>query len=165
MNALEDQLERLKRQEALLQFPFFSNDDAWRLGTMLVEAAKERKVTPAFEITINGYVVFRYGFSGTNLHNERWLRRKRNTVQTTHMSSLRAGVELQLKGEDIERDWYLPAAEFACLGGGFPLILKGTGVVGCVCCSGLPHETDHQIVADTIARFLNVSIPGGRCAL
>ena len=89
MNALEDQLERLKRQEALLQFPFFSNDDAWRLGTMLVEAAKERKVTPAFEITINGYVVFRYGFSGTNLHNERWLRRKRNTVQTTHMSSLR----------------------------------------------------------------------------
>ena len=70
-----------------------------------------------------------------------------------------------VKGEDNERDWYLPAAEFACLGGGFPLILKGTGVVGCVCCSGLPHETDHQIVADTIARFLNVSIPDGRCAL
>lgn len=164
MNPLQDQLKRLKEQEELLQFSSFSYDDAWRLGVMLVETARQRQVSPAFEITVNGYVVFQYGFPGTNPHNELWLRRKRNTVQTTHKSSLRAGLELKLSGEDIERDWYLPAAEFASLGGGFPLILKNTGVIGCICCSGLPHETDHQIVADTIAQFLQVSIPDGRCS-
>lgn len=162
---LQNQLERLKQQEELLQFSSFSYDDAWRLGSMLVEAARARQASPAFEITINGYVVFRYGFPGTNLHNERWLRRKGNTVRTTHMSSLRAGLELQLKGEDIERDWFLPAAEFACLGGGFPLRLRDTGVIGSVCCSGLPHETDHQLVADTMANFLQVEIPDGRSSV
>lgn len=158
MSTLTQTLARLEREEELLQFEHFSNDDAWTLGTMLVENARKMKACPAFQITVNGYTVFRYGFPGTNLHNERWLARKRNTTETTHMSSLRAGTLLQINGENIARDWYLPEEDFAVLGGGFPLTLKGTGVIGSVCCSGLPHETDHQIVADTIAQFLHISL-------
>lgn len=157
---LKAQIAVLKEQERLLQFPSFSNRDAWRLGCMLVEAAEKKGVGPAFAITVNGYTVFRYGFPGTNLHNEQWLRRKYNTVTVTHMSSLRAGYELAQAGEDPERDWRLSPQDYAFLGGGFPLTLKGTGVIGAVCCSGLPHEQDHRIVAETIAAYLGLSLPG-----
>lgn len=156
---LKAELARLQAQEARLQFSSFSNDDAWRLGCMLVERARALGVCPAFEITVNGYTVFRYGFPGTNQHNAQWLRRKRSTVTVTGMSSLRAGYQLQLTGEDAERDWNLPLRDYAFLGGGFPLTLKGTGIVGAVCCSGLPHERDHQIVAETIAVYLGVVLP------
>lgn len=154
MEALREELHRLKQQEEQLQFAHFSADDAWSLGCMLVETAKKRALQPAFEITCNDYVLFRYGFAATNLHNEQWLRRKYNTVQTTHMSSLRAGLMLELSGEDPERDWHLSTTDYAFLGGGFPLTLRGTGVIGAICCSGLPHRTDHQIVVDTIAAYL-----------
>lgn len=156
---LTKKIAAIKAQEQLLQFSSFSNRDAWKLGCMLVEAAESKGVSPAFAITVNGYTVFRCGFPGTNLHNEQWLRRKCNTVTVTHMSSLRAGYELQQAGEDPERDWHLSTQDYAFLGGGFPLTLKGTGVIGAICCSGLPHEKDHHIVAETIAAYLGVSLP------
>ena len=160
METLREELRRLEEQERLLQFPKFSADDAWTLGCMLVENAKKRALQPAFEITLNGYTVFRYGFGATNPHNAQWLRRKQNTVQVTHMSSLRAGLLLETSGEDPEKDWHLPPADYAFLGGGFPLTLRGTGVVGAICCSGLPHRTDHQIVTDTVAAYLGISLEG-----
>lgn len=151
---LEERIKQYEREEETLQFTRFSNEDAWKLGQMLVAEAKKRGVNPAFEITVNGFTVFRYAFPGTNLHNEMWLRRKRNTVTTVHKSSLHVGALLEKSGEDISADWYLPAQDYAYLGGGFPLILQGTGVVGAICCSGLPHEQDHQIVVDTIEAYL-----------
>lgn len=147
-------VEECVKEEEELQLEHFSNQEAWELGNILVELAEERGVKPALEITVNGYVVFRYAFDGTNLHNSMWLRRKSNTVNTVHMSSLHAGALLETQQEDIEKDWYLPAKDYAVLGGGFPLRLKGTGVIGSVCCSGLPHEEDHRMVTDALRRFL-----------
>ena len=157
-NSLQDTIKRYELEEALLQFEHFSHDDALKLGLLLIENAKTRHVKPAFEIIVNGYTVFRYGFPTTNLHNEMWLRRKSNIVNTVHMSSIHVGALLKSKGENIDEDWYLPAKDYAYLGGGFPLILKNTGVVGSICASGLPHEEDHQIVVDTVAQYLDVRI-------
>lgn len=157
--ALKNEIIWLRAQEELLQFSAFSNDDAWKLGCMLVARAKSQNVSPAFEITVNGYSVFRYGFPGTNQHNAHWLRRKRNTVSVTGMSSLRAGLQLCFAEEDPERDWHLSTQDYAFLGGGFPLTLRNTGIVGAICCSGLPHEKDHLIVAETLADYLDVSLP------
>jgi uncharacterized protein (UPF0303 family) len=156
--SLEKKIERYEYEEEQLQFTHFSNEDALTLGLLLIDAAKQRKVNPAFEIKVNGYIVFHYGFPGTNRHNEMWLRRKSNTVNTVHMSSLHVGALLEKSGQSIENDWFLPAMDYAWLGGGFPIILKGTGVIGSVCCSGLPHEKDHQIVVDTISEFLGISL-------
>lgn len=153
---IDDRIKKYEYEEETLQFNHFSNDDAWELGQLMVNTAKKKGLKPAFEINVNGYTVFRYGFPGTNLHNERWLLRKRNTVNTTHMSSLHAGALLEKQGESIEKDWFLPGMEFAHLGGGFPIILKGTGVIGTACCSGLPHEEDHQMVVDCIKEFLGI---------
>lgn len=156
---LKKQIDLLLAQEALLQFDSFSNEDAWTLGCMLVARAKKAGVAPAFEITVNGYTVFRYGFAGTNQHNTHWLNRKRNTVTVTGTSSLRAGLQLGLADEDPERDWHLSTQDYAFLGGGFPLTLRRTGIVGAICCSGLPHEKDHAMVVETVAEFLGVALP------
>ena len=151
---LEERIRKLEKEEQELQFEHFSNDDAWNLGQMLVEAAKEKKVYTALEIIVNGCVIFKYSFPHTNRHNAMWLRRKSNTVNTTHMSSLHAGTLLQQSGEDIGKDWFLQPEDYACLGGGFPITIRGTGVIGSVCCSGLPHEQDHRMVVDTIRKYI-----------
>ena len=47
---------------------------------------------------------------------------------------------------------------YAAIGGGFPIALKGTGVIGAVACSGLPHEQDHQLLVDALCAVLNVDL-------
>ena len=44
------------------------------------------------------------------------------------------------------------------IGGGFPIILEGTGVIGCVACSGLFHEDDHQVLVDAISGMLGIDL-------
>ena len=40
-------------------------------------------------------------------------------------------------------------------GGGFPIALRGTGVIGSICVSGFDdHLDDHQLVINTLAEYL-----------
>ncbi len=120
---LEAKLKKFEKQEQLLQFDHFSNSDALELGLKLIAEAKKRGLSPAFDITVNGFKVFRYGFEGTNKHNDNWLRRKANTVNTVHKSSLHEGTLLEYKGMTPAEEGFLPADEFVFLGGGFPICL------------------------------------------
>jgi uncharacterized protein (UPF0303 family) len=153
---LEAKLRRYEKQEQLLQFPHFSNADALDLGLKLIAEAKKRGIFPAFDITVSGFKVFRYGFEGTNQHNDAWLNRKINTVNAVHKSSLHVGVLLEYKGKTAAEEGFLPVDDFVFVGGGFPICIKGTGVIGSVCCSGLYHETDHQLLVDVLCDYLNV---------
>ena len=39
-------------------------------------------------------------------------------------------------------------------GGGFPIRLRGTGVIGSICVSGYPdHVDDHQLIINTLAEY------------
>jgi uncharacterized protein (UPF0303 family) len=49
---------------------------------------------------------------------------------------------------------------FAPAGGGFPITLKGLGVVGVVTVSGLPQRDDHAFVVENIATFIGVPLDG-----
>jgi len=46
--------------------------------------------------------------------------------------------------------------DYAPQGGGFPIHLIGTGVVGAVTVSGVPEREDHGFVSEMLCRFLNV---------
>lgn len=108
----------------------------------------------AIEITINCLVVFRYFAEGSVADSEFWLTRKRNSVNLMSMSSLRFLYWLGDFGATIE-DRKLDPNDYAAGGGGFPIRLKGTGVVGSICVSGLPnHLDDHQLIVDTLTEFL-----------
>ena len=147
-------LAQCEREEELHQFRRFSREDALELGLKIHENAQGYPNPVAIEITINGLAVFRYFPDGTIPDSELWLARKRNTVDLMQMSSLHFLAWLEAHGETVESR-KLDPDEFAAGGGGFPISLRGTGVIGSVCVSGMPdHMDDHQLVVDSLADFI-----------
>ena len=142
-------MQKCAIEEERLCFETFNREDALRVGLKLYENARVNPEAVAIEITINGLVVFRYFPEGTVPDNGLWLQRKRNTVELMHMSSLRYLAWLELNGETMT-DRKLNPDNYAAGGGGFPINIRGVGVVGSICVSGLPHLEDHQLIVDTL---------------
>lgn len=143
-----------EKQEELYQFDRFTRGDALRLGLKLNENAQEYPDPVAIEITLNGLAVFCYFPEGTTADNALWLRRKRASVDLMQMSSLHFAAWLEANSETLETR-KLDPREYAACGGGFPILLRGTGAVGSICVSGLPHLDDHRLIVDTLAEFLS----------
>lgn len=154
MNEDNRRLAVLEQQEEQLVFDRFDNDDAWELGNLIVQEARERKAAVAVDIVINGFRVFRYGFSGTNDYNEIWLNRKINSVNTMHKSTLRLHYMMRTGGEDIYKGGYLDPSRYAAMGGGFPIRVKGIGVIGVLAVSGLEHHRDHDMAVTGLCKYL-----------
>ena len=142
---LEETIRILSMQEEILQFPHFTNKDAWELGSYMVSEAAHNGLPVVISIRLNnGYTLFQYGFKGTNYCNEIWMKRKHNTVRTREMSSLRLYMELKMNQEYV-----------AC-GGGFPIRVAGAGVIGSIIVSGLDHMADHEFAVACISQYLRV---------
>jgi uncharacterized protein (UPF0303 family) len=50
--------------------------------------------------------------------------------------------------------YYVDEAEFCFHGGSFPIVVKGTGVVGTLTVSGLTQEVDHDLAVQAIKHVL-----------
>nr|WP_122012929.1 heme-binding protein [Maliibacterium massiliense] len=155
MERLADMLEKLTAQEEALQFDAFSRADALELGLQMVALSNARKAGLGIEIAIGGLTVFSYYCEGSTESNSQWIARKRRTVELAQTSSLRYAAILEGKGKTLE-DQLLSKWDYAACGGGFPIILRGTGVVGSVCVSALPHLQDHAFIVESLARFKGI---------
>jgi uncharacterized protein (UPF0303 family) len=155
MNAeAQNRFLELKAEEQQLQFSQFSRQDALETGLAMVEEASRFPDPAAVEITLNGLVIFRYFPEGSIADNELWLARKRNSVNLMHMSSLRFLYWLEMMEMSLESRRIDPKEYIAC-GGGYPIHLKGTGMVGSICISGLPdHQDDHAVIVAVLKRRL-----------
>lgn len=156
--ALPEDIERIKLQEAKLQFPTFSADLAWTIGSKLREAAFARNAAMTFEIQVASRPLFLAATNGAPAGQADWLRRKRNTVLRFGRSSYQVGLVLEQEGQTLEARHGLTLADYAAHGGGFPLTLAGTGLVGTIVASGLPQREDHNLVVAVLSDVLN--IPG-----
>ena len=151
-------------QEEKFQFEHFSREDALKIGLKLHENAKEQPV--AVEITVNGLVVFRcfgegwrrvfgnFSLRGGNQGGGMTSFQALSTAIAAQVetSSLRFFAELEDAGETFA-DRKLDPNEYAA-GGGFPIRLRGTGVIGSICVSGYPdHVDDHQLIINTLAEY------------
>lgn len=149
---LLEQIAFYKKQEEDCQFTSFNNDTAWELGCILVNRSKNENLPILIDISFNGHTLFKYCAKGANGYNDQWVLRKQNTVYLQEMCSIRFGLEMKLKGEDFNT--LLDPYDYATCGGGFPIIIKGTGVVGCATVSGLEDTDDHQVIVDAIMEYL-----------
>ena len=149
----KERYEFCLEQENRLIFEHFTRTDALELGLKLHENNAKFGDPVAIEITVNGLAVFRYFPEGTIADSELWLARKCRSVQLMEMSSLRFLGWLEMNGETLS-DRKLNPNDYAAGGGGFPIRVKGVGVIGSICVSGLPHEQDHQLIVDTLQEFL-----------
>lgn len=163
MNDNLQQIERdmavIAEQERVLQFSHFGPDVAWALGSHLREQALALRAGMTFEIQFAGRTLFLCTTEGARPDQLDWIRRKRNTVMRFDRSSYWMSRELELKGKTLtERHEGLSYADYAMHGGGFPILLRGTGVVGTIVSSGLHQRVDHGMVVDAVAAVLGVDV-------
>ena len=151
---MEDILKTLLQQEQELQFTKFNEVTAWQLGTQMVERAMRDNLPVTIDITRGQHQLFHASMPGTAADNDEWVKRKVCLVNRFGHSSFYMGQMLKHKGKTIEQSYLISEAEFAPHGGCFPIIVKGTGMVGTITVSGLPQEDDHKLVVETIRAFI-----------
>ncbi len=151
---MDDILKQLLQEEQELQFNRFNEEIAWEIGIQLVENAKSKGFPVAIDITRGSHQLFHASLPGTSTDNDEWIKRKVRLAYRFEHSSFYMGQLLKSKGKTIEQAYLIPESEYGPHGGCFPVIVKGTGMVGTITVSGLPQEEDHKLVVDAIRTYL-----------
>lgn len=146
--------QQLLALEQEIQFESFSEETAWRLGSILVNDANSKSLPVAIDISVNGRQLFFHSLSGAPADLWYWIQRKIRLVNRVGHSSMYISCLLKEKNTTIEKELLIPESEFAPHGGCFPIIIRGTGVIGTVTVSGLPQEEDHELVVSGIRAYL-----------
>jgi uncharacterized protein (UPF0303 family) len=152
--SIEADLARIALQEERLQFASFTLEDAWSLGQKLRAKAEALKAPVAIDISLAARQLFFAALEGSTPDNAEWIRRKRNCVLRFSRSSYHVKLSLDQQKTDLFTRFALKAKGYAASGGSFPLILKGTGVIGAVTVSGLPQREDHSLIVEVLAEAL-----------
>jgi len=151
----QELLESLLDQERRLQFDRFGNEDAIAIGMMLIERGRAEKLPIAVDVTRARQQLFHAALAGTVADNDEWIRRKTNLVYRLGHSSFYVGTQWRISGLPFEKKFEgLGLEDYAAHGGCFPVILRGTGLIGTITVSGLPQAEDHRVAVETIEKFL-----------
>jgi uncharacterized protein (UPF0303 family) len=147
-------MAELVAQERRLVFTRFDNDDAWRLGCLLVELARERGAAVTVDVRRGEQQLFHCALPGTSADNDAWIERKIRVVRRYGSSSYLVGQRFRDQGTSFEERSRLDPDLFAAHGGAFPVLVAGVGLVGTVAVSGLPQLEDHLLVVEALEAFL-----------
>ncbi|MEU8716494.1 heme-degrading domain-containing protein [Streptomyces sp. NPDC048663] len=152
---LTPSVEELEKQERRLVFRQFTYEDAWALGSLLVEMARERQAPVAVDIHRGGQQLFHAALPGSTPDNDAWIARKRRVVERYGAASYLVGARFRAKGTTFEESSRLDPDTYAAHGGSFPVTVENVGVIGSVTVSGLPQLQDHRMVVEALERFLD----------
>jgi uncharacterized protein (UPF0303 family) len=152
MDVAED-IRRIALHEERLQFDAFDASAAWAVGLALKAAADAGRLPIVVDIRLVTMPLLSFALPGSAPDNFEWARRKRNLVFRLCHSSYAIGRKLAFEGKTLA-DLALAERDFAAHGGGFPILLKGTGCIGAVTVSGPPQRDDHRIVVEAMAKVL-----------
>ena len=152
--AASDDIERIKRQEAELVFERFDEAAAFEIGAAVRERALKQKLPIVVDIRTFDRPLFYAAMPGSNASNPDWARRKANVVKRFLKSTYRMVLEQQRPDRTFKPGEGLDIADYVLAGGGFPITLKGAGVVGVITVSGLPERDDHGVVVDALCAHL-----------
>ncbi len=144
----------VEAQEVELVLTTFTHDEAWRLGTRLVELATERGLSVTVDIRKGTQQVFHAARPGTTPDNDSWIERKVRVVYRFGASSYLVGLRARAKGSDFNADHGLPFQEYSAHGGAFPVRVAGVGIVGIVTVSGLAQQDDHALVVEALRELI-----------
>lgn len=150
-----DDIALITRQELELELPAFDEAVAYEIGSSIYRRAVAEGLSLIVELRTWDRQLFFAATPGTSADNAEWVRRKLNTVRRFQRASYR----LLLERED---NVFLPhsgvdPADFVMAGGGFPIRVKGAGIVGALGISGLPGRTDHGVAVDGLCDHLGKS--------
>ncbi|RKS77559.1 uncharacterized protein (UPF0303 family) [Motilibacter peucedani] len=142
-------------QERELELPSLSNDDALALGLRLLDLARQRSLPVLIEVRRGPQVLFRAALPGVLPDNDAWVAGKTRVVERLGHATYYHHLTNKAAGTDFNDRTGLPFARFRAHGGGFPLVVRGTGLVGVVVVSGLPQDEDHALVVEALRAHLS----------
>lgn len=148
-------LSIIEEQEKRLVFDNFGNHDALRLGVRLAEQVKESERPVAIRIYLGDILVFQYTMQGKEEWHYGWAEKKCQVVKAAGHSSFYVMLKHESEGawQEFECD---ETKAFAC--GGFPIQVKGKGMVGAVAISGLKDPQDHIEVVNALSHLLGKEV-------
>jgi uncharacterized protein (UPF0303 family) len=155
MAAAED-IQKIIDQEEGLVFAQFDEHAAFAIGSLVRERAVREKLALVADVRLWDRPLFFFAMPGTTGDNFNWVRRKANLVQRVLKSTYRVVLETDAPGRVFPELRALPAIDFAIAGGGFPIHVRGIGVVGAITVSGLHERDDHEVAVAAICEHLGL---------
>jgi uncharacterized protein (UPF0303 family) len=150
----EIEIEQVKRQESELVLASFDETVAFALGNSVRERAISEGLSLVVDVRTWDRQMFFAATAGTSADNAEWVRRKINSVRRFQRASYRLVLE---RGEaPFPEQVYAPASDYVIAGGGFPIRVRGAGIIGCLTISGLPGRKDHGVAVDALCDHLGL---------
>lgn len=149
-------IAKIIEQEAALVFDGFDEARAFAVGSALRERGVAAKMPIVIEIRFWDRLLFYASLEGSTSTNADWIRRKLNAVRTFHKPTYRMVLE---QGDDVTGLLIragLDTKDYVLAGGGFPINVKGVGVIGAIGVSGLPQRQDHGLIIEVLAEHLGL---------
>lgn len=151
---MQQEIERLKKEEEDLQFDAFDSNTAWEIGSILANRAKKENLPILIDISVCNRSLFRFSAVGAMLNNDNWIKRKHNTVYLMNMSTLRFARQSSANNKRLGKELPYSPVDYASCGGAFPIKVRGVGFIGSIAVSGLADTDDHQVIIDAIVEYL-----------
>lgn len=152
--ASERDIEVIKRQEAELVLDRFDEAVAFEIGAAIRERALRENLPIVVDIRTFDRPLFYAAMPGSNGANPDWARRKINVVKRYLKSTYRLVLEQDRPDRTFKPGEGLDSADYVLAGGGFPVAVKGAGVIGVIAVSGLPEREDHGVVVAVLCDHL-----------
>ncbi|RWO60253.1 heme-degrading domain-containing protein [Mesorhizobium sp.] len=154
--AAADDIALIQKQEAELVFSVFDEAVAFKIGSTIRDRALAQGLPIIVDIRTFDRPLFYAAMPGSNASNPDWARRKINVVQRFLKSTYRMVLEQQRPDRSFKPGEGLDISDYVLAGGGFPITVKGAGVIGVIAVSGLPEREDHGVVVDALCSHLGV---------
>ncbi|ESZ22550.1 heme-degrading domain-containing protein [Mesorhizobium sp. L48C026A00] len=154
--AVADDIALIQKQEAELVFSVFDEAVAFKIGSTIRDRALAQGLPIIVDIRTFDRPLFYAAMPGSNASNPDWARRKINVVQRFLKSTYRMVLEQQRPDRSFKPGEGLDISDYVLAGGGFPITVKGAGVIGVIAVSGLPEREDHGVVVDALCGHLGV---------
>ena len=153
MAAAED-IALVKKQEQELVLGEFDEAVAFKLGASIRDRALAEGLSLVVDIRSWDRQMFFAATAGTSADNAEWVRRKINSVRRFQRASYRLVLE---RGEaPFSPQSGADPADYVIAGGGFPIRVKGAGIIGCLTISGLPGRSDHGVAVAALCDHLGL---------
>ncbi len=140
--------------EQELTFTSFDRELAWQIGSDLAQKAINEHLPIVIDITIVNQQVFHYSAPDALPGSDRWVIRKHNTVMFFAHSSAWALAKIGGDQQVLSSKYGLDLHDHVAANGGFPILVKGIGLIGSLCISGLSGTQDHDLIVDVLRKHL-----------
>ncbi|MGN1344963.1 MAG: heme-binding protein [Traorella sp.] len=149
--------EIVTKQEELLQYDYFDRTMALELGLLIEQITREKyHGSVAIRIIEEDNDIFSYRMPNSVKDADWWMNNKYINARFIRMSSLRALI--LAKQKRLFPEW-TPWNQYLC-GGCIPVFnRKGGRPFAYVVISGMKHYEDHEIIAEAMAKQLQIDIP------